>query len=521
MNETPKKLVGAAYGRVSTDQLAQTEHGSLEQQRHLAKDWAEMLTRKTGIKHQIDYFLEDAAISGATENRPAYQKLLTLIRQRKISFVILKELSRAGRNLQSLLNLKTLTQENGVALHIRGLPDIDLSTATGEMMLSFIGALAQYERAQCIQRVKDNTRSAALNNSKINGGPVVLGFDRIEGKKGFWKVNTTEMKSVVTLMEIFLETGSLKFTALEARRLGIKPKKSKQFTPKSVRSLLANPKYVGRMEVVHGNSDEKRTWVDLPYGQPVAKELFDSVQARLVEMSGAEKNQNRFNRRVYLLAGLLRTPDGAKFTGQSCQGRSGKQFYYYWSARSKMRVYAEEVEAAVFDCLIKNLKDEKELAKNAITLAQKKNERGSYLENRRSELRAEFTKIEAEERDLLNSLRDKLTSNSNALAWLDEQIAKLTEQKSKIETELLKIEGEIQNLRHMRTDVASVANQFAKRLTEIKKGEAVRARAFLRQVIESATVLAEGKIILRWRIPDSFTEEEKVVSKVKWLRRRD
>ena len=167
------------------------------------------------------------------------------------------------------------------------------------------------------------------------------------------------------------------------------------------------------------------------------------------------------------------------------------------------------------------MKDEKELAKNAITLAQKKNERGSYLENRRSELRAEFTKIEAEERDLLNSLRDKLTSNSNALAWLDEQIAKLTEHKSKIETELLKIEGEIQNLRLMRTDVASVANQFAKRLTEIKKGEAVRARAFLRQVIESATVLAEGKIILRWRIPDSFTEEEKVVSKVKWLRRRD
>ena len=73
----------------------------------------------------------------------------------------------------------------------------------------------------------------------------------------------------------------------------------------------------------------------------------------------------------------------------------------------------------------------------------------------------------------------------------------------------------------MWTDVASVANQFAKRLTEIKKGEAVRARAFLRQVIESATVLLEGKIILRWRIPDSFTEEEKVVSKVKWLRRRD
>ncbi len=183
-----------------------------------------------------------------------------------------------------------------------------------------------------------------------------------------------------------------------------------------------------------------------------------------------------------------------------------------------MRVYAEEVEAAAFDCLIKNLKDEKELAENAITLAQKKNERGSYLENRRSELKAEFAKTKSEERDLLNSLRDKLAMNPNVITWLDEQIAKLTERKSQIEAELSKIEDEIQNLRLMRTDVGSVANQLAKRLTEIKKGEAVRARAFLRQVIESATVLAEGKIILRWRIPDSFTEEEKVVSKVKWLR---
>jgi hypothetical protein len=401
------------------------------------------------------------------------------------------------------------------------LPDIDLSTATGEMMLSFMGALAQYERAQCIQRVKDNTRSAALNNSKINGGPVVLGFDRIAGKKGFWKVNPTEIKNVITLMEIFLETGNLKYTAQEARRLGITPKKSKQFNAKSVRNLLVNPKYIGRMEVVHGNNDEKRTWVDLPYGQPVPKELFESVQTRLAQLRKAENNQNRFHKRVYLLSGILRAPDGAKFTGQSANGRSGKQFHYYWSARAKMRVYAEEVEAAVFECLIKNLKDQKELAKNAIMLAQKKSERGSLLENQRSELRTELAKVEADERDLLNSLRDKLSTNSNALAWLDEQIAKLTERKSQIESELSKIEGEIEKLRLMRTDVASVANQFAKRLTEIQKGEAVRARAFLRQVIESATVLEEGKIILRWRIPDSFTAEEKVVSKVKWLRWTD
>ena len=69
----------------------------------------------------------------------------------------------------------------------------------------------------------------------------------------------------------------------------------------------------------------------------------------------------------------------------------------------------------------------------------------------------------------------------------------------------------------MRTDVASVANQLVRKLREIQKGEAVRARAFLPQVIESATVLPDGKIVLHWRISDSFTEEGKVVPKEKWL----
>lgn len=69
----------------------------------------------------------------------------------------------------------------------------------------------------------------------------------------------------------------------------------------------------------------------------------------------------------------------------------------------------------------------------------------------------------------------------------------------------------------MRTDVASIANQFVKKLKKIQKGDAIRAGVFLRHVIETAIVLPEGKIVLRWRIPYLFTGEEKIVSKVKWL----
>lgn len=90
-----------------------------------------------------------------------------------------------------------------------------------------------------------------------------------------------------------------------------------------------------------------------------------------------------------------------------------------------MRVYAEEVEKAVFDCLIENLKDDREIAKNALALVHEKDNRGSALEKQRNDLKKELATIEADERTLLISLREKLTLNSTTLTWLDEQIFKI------------------------------------------------------------------------------------------------
>ena len=94
-----RKRIGASYSRVSDEESASKEHGSLEQQEHIARDEADRQTLKTGTEHKVEYVLtEKDGVSGGNTKRPEYQKLLKLITARKIDFVVAKEISRLNRS---------------------------------------------------------------------------------------------------------------------------------------------------------------------------------------------------------------------------------------------------------------------------------------------------------------------------------------------------------------------------------------------------------------------------------------
>lgn len=124
--------VGAIYGRVSVlDTENEIEHGSLEQQQHMGFEQAKYLSKNTGVEHTIKHVLiEDKGISGGTSYRPKYQELLKLISERKIDFVVAKEISRISRSTSDFCQFMTLCKQNNVSVHIRGL-DVDFSTPYG------------------------------------------------------------------------------------------------------------------------------------------------------------------------------------------------------------------------------------------------------------------------------------------------------------------------------------------------------------------------------------------------------
>lgn len=69
------------------------------------------------------------------------------------------KLDRLARSTQHLIEITTTLDDKGVALNIVNL-GIDTATPTGKLMLTMIGAIAQFEREMMLERQKEGVQRA-------------------------------------------------------------------------------------------------------------------------------------------------------------------------------------------------------------------------------------------------------------------------------------------------------------------------------------------------------------------------
>ncbi len=100
----------------------------------------------------------DKGISGTVEKRPALDALLADCRRRKIDIVVVWKFDRFARSLKQLLNALEMFRTLGIAF-VSCTEAIDTSLPHGEMLFQIIGAIAQWERALIVERVKAGIRS--------------------------------------------------------------------------------------------------------------------------------------------------------------------------------------------------------------------------------------------------------------------------------------------------------------------------------------------------------------------------
>jgi DNA invertase Pin-like site-specific DNA recombinase len=91
MQQINEKIT-ALYLRLSREDEQNGESNSISNQRAMLTDYA----KKNGFK-DVRTFIDDG-VSGATFNRDGFQSMLDLIEQDMVSTVIVKDMSRFGRN---------------------------------------------------------------------------------------------------------------------------------------------------------------------------------------------------------------------------------------------------------------------------------------------------------------------------------------------------------------------------------------------------------------------------------------
>lgn len=146
-------------------------------------------------KCEISKWFEEK-ISGKNADRPQLQAMLEYVREGDTVYV--KDLSRLARNTKDLLDIVEYLTNKGVAL--KSIKEsIDTSSNFGKLMITFLAAIYEFERANLLERQKDGIAVAKLKG-KYKGRKKVdkpANFSEV-----YQKWLNREIKSVIAIREL-------------------------------------------------------------------------------------------------------------------------------------------------------------------------------------------------------------------------------------------------------------------------------------------------------------------------------
>ena len=127
-------------------------------------------------KHGIEqWFCEK--VSGKDTNRPELKRMLEFVREGDTVYI--HDFSRLARSTKDLLDIVETLTSKGVHL-VSNKENIDSSTPTGKLMLTMIGAIAEFERENLLERQREGI-AIAKEKGKFKGGQVKkIDNDRFE-----------------------------------------------------------------------------------------------------------------------------------------------------------------------------------------------------------------------------------------------------------------------------------------------------------------------------------------------------
>src|SRR5208283_3128792 len=313
----------AIYTRVSTDAGLEQDFNSLDAQRESAEAFIKSQAHE-GWRLVRERF-DDGGYSGGSMERPALQRLLDRIRERRIDVIVVYKVDRLTRSLADFAKLVEAFDAHSVAF-VSVTQSFNTTTSMGRLTLNVLLSFAQFEREVTGERIRDKI-AASKRKGMWMGGVPSLGYDVRERRL---VINPAEADTVRHIYERYLELGCVRQLSKELEKRGIVSKV--RVSQKGIRSggcrfsrgalyeLLANPIYIG--EIRH--KQERHP------GQHEAilpREVWERVQMRL--NGNAARGRGTSNRSISSpLAGKLFDADGQPlYVQRATKGRRRYRYY--------------------------------------------------------------------------------------------------------------------------------------------------------------------------------------------------
>ena len=368
------------YGRVSTARQAKNDI-SIPDQIDRGRQWCE---QNGAIV--VDTVVEPGA-SATDDDRPHFQAMIARAtgEDHPYDVILIHSLSRLFRNALHFMQYRHMLKRSKVAI-------VSITQGFGDDPAAelAIGMLALFDEYHSVENAK-HTQRAMLANARLgfwNGQTPPLGFrtyeaERREGKsKRKLEIDDDEAFVVRKVFDLYLNgpPGGLPLgiTRLAAwlNDHGYKYRGAK-FHVSNVQALLRNTAYVGvalynKRDSKIGQMRPESEWVPIPVPPIIDAEMFEIVQARLVDRRAINKPA-RVTTTDNLLTGLVRCGCGADGCGggmTTSTGKSGRYKYYACSNRARSGISAckgRRISMPKLDDIVTNAIEQRVLAPDRLT----------------------------------------------------------------------------------------------------------------------------------------------------------
>jgi site-specific DNA recombinase len=344
--QLPERKKVAAYARVSSEKdhalhslSAQISFYSSYIQKH--REW------------QYAGVYADEGISGTTDNRAEFQRMLEDCEQGKIDIILTKSISRFARNTVDLLETVRHLKELGIEVRFEK-EGINSLSEDGELMLTLLASFAQEESRSTSENVKwaiqKNFQQGRPNSFQIYGY-------RWDGER--FVVEPEEAEVVKYIFKHYLNGVSAEKMEGQLQEKGVKSYRGGHFSASSIRAILGNEKYTGNMllqkvytidHITHRQKDNNgelpRYWVEDSHEAIIDLETFEKVQSRIAKHKELQINADRSNNVLCFTSKVKCNICGANY--RRIRKRLGKhpdEVWYAWVCSTGKRYGTSECSA--------------------------------------------------------------------------------------------------------------------------------------------------------------------------------
>lgn len=510
--------ITALYSRLSRDDELQGDSNSIKNQKAILSKYAQ----EHGFSNTRFYV--DDGYSGTNFNRPDFQRMLEDVNDGLIGAIIVKDMSRLGRDYLKVGLYTEITFPDAGVRFIAINDGVDSESNIDNDFTPFRNIINEWYAKDTSKKIRAVFRAKGMSGKHLATIPP-YGYRKDEQNKQLWLINEEAAEVVKEIFSLcmkgygptqiarILTERKIDPPVLHNRKCGL-PTTSYQsefpevWVTETVKSILANPTYLGHTINfrTRKKSYKSKKKIELPKEEwaifkNTHEAIIDEETFRIVERLRQAKRRPTDMGEMSIFSGLVYCADcGQKMYLCRCTTMKQKEYFNCSTYRKKKKnlctshqITVESIEHFVLTNLQRLLAFTKEYEKEFIALLTRNQEQVSKktLLAKTRELEETEQRIQTLDRIIQNLYEDKVSGNLTEERFMklstsyEQEQAELNEKVSILKQELLHAKEQSDN-----TDKFIL---IVRKYTEITELTPEIVREFVHKVVVHQAKKIDGK----------------------------